>query len=66
MDPSSQAEIELGTISHPYKLASDPFKEILNEFRGTPEQLTVLFRENTVTYITEKIIILNLENLVVS
>ena len=61
VDSSSQMEIELGTMTHPYKRAADPFKEIMNEFRGVSDQLTVLFKENTVSYITDKILIVAME-----
>ena len=66
VDSSSQEEIELGTLQHPYKAAAYPFKELLNEFRGSGTTMTVLFRENTVSYITEKVTVLAMEDLVLS
>ena len=66
VDPSSREEIELGTIKYPYKSAAYPLKELLNEFRGSSSTMTVLFMENTVSYITEKAVVLDMEDLILS
>ena len=63
VDAESAAEVELGTLQHPYKSADSPFKEILNEFQG---RITVLFKENTISYITSKLVTLNMASLVVT
>ena len=63
VDAESAAEVELGTLQHPYKSADAPFKEILNEFQG---RITVLFKENTISYITSKLVTLNMASLVVT
>ena len=51
VDSESEAEVELGTVMYPYKAAESPFKEILNEFNGQSTPITVLFKENTITYV---------------
>ena len=66
MDSESTAEVELGTAQYPYKSADSPFKEILNEFQGQIIPITVLFKENTVTYVTSKLVTLNMQSLVVT
>ena len=66
VDPSSRQEIELGTLQHPYKSAVYPLKELLNEFRGSSNPMTVLFKSNTVSYLTEKVVVLGMENLIIS
>ena len=66
VDAESAAEVELGTLQHPYKSADAPFKEILNEFQGSSTPITVLFKENTISYITSKLVTLNMASLVVT
>ena len=66
VDSESTAEVELGTIHYPYKSADSPFKEILNEFHGESTPITVLFKENTITYIASKMVTLNMASLVVT
>ena len=66
VDPDSEAEVELGNLLYPYKSADSPFKEILNEFQGESTPITVLFKENTISYVTSKLVTLNMQSLVVT
>ena len=66
MDPSSELELELGTLNFPYKSISYALIELFNEFAFTEEPITIYLKEGTKDEITENMVTLGLTSLTVT
>ena len=66
MDPTSIKPIEIGTLEFPYKSVLYALKEVLNEHNEATEPISILMKEGTTNYITEKIVTANLKSLTLS
>ena len=58
--------MEIGTKVFPYKRVLYALKEVLNEFNGQTEPISILLKEGTTNYISEKIVTANLKSLTIS
>ena len=62
IDFSSESVTELGTIDHPYKELRSAFVELFSFHSHTERDITIKIREETVNYIPDQSIILNITN----
>ncbi|CAI2375458.1 unnamed protein product [Moneuplotes crassus] len=64
IDPSYEDQIELGTITHPYRTVNPVFDEILLHFSNSESDVKVYIKEGTTNFIEDsKIFIINMTSI---
>ena len=66
VDPTSTKPLEIGTHDFPYKAVLYALKEVLNEFNGATSPISILMKEGTNNYFSEKVVTANLNSLTLS